>query len=141
MKTNKNIFLQSMMHRGMVAVPRKHPKDIEHHLQVACVTWFRCTHPSLAHNLFAVPNGGRRNAVTGAKLKAEGVLAGVSDLILLVANSRHGALLIEIKTDKGRQSDKQKEWQKAMENSGYKYVVCRNLEEFEREIDNYLIII
>ncbi len=72
---------------------RKKPKDEEHKIQVSMVEWFRMKYPSMRHNLFAVPNGGRRDAVTGAKLKAEGVLAGVADLILLKSNHRYGALL------------------------------------------------
>lgn len=34
--------------------------------------------------LFAIPDGGRRDAVTGAHLKAEGVRAGVPDMFLAV---------------------------------------------------------
>ena len=77
--------------------------DAEHRLQQACVRWFALQYPKHQGRLFAVPNGGRRDAVTGAKLKAEGVVPGVSDLILLKSNCRYGALLIEMKTDKGRQ--------------------------------------
>ena len=120
--------------------PRKRQGEEEHLIQVACIDWFRWTHPNLRKNLFAVPNGGWRNAAVAGKLKAEGVLAGVADLILLVANSRHGALLIEMKKKGGAQSDKQKEWQTAMENSGYKYVICHSLDEFQKEIDSYLTI-
>ena len=47
----------------------------EHSIQVACVEWFRYSYPMLSKRLFAVPNGGRRDAVTGAKMKAEGVIA------------------------------------------------------------------
>lgn len=118
---------------------RKHPSDEEHRLQVACVRWFRMQYPDLAHALFAVPNGGRRDATTGAKLKAEGALAGVSDLILLKSNAKYGALLIEMKTTKGRQSDSQKEWEKEITKSGeYRYVVCRTFEEFMSEVSGYL---
>ena len=80
---------------------RKKPKDEEHKLQVSMVNWFRLKYPSMRHNLFAVPNGSRRDAVTGARLKAEGVLAGVADLILLKSNRYYGAMLIETKTKKG----------------------------------------
>ena len=88
--------------------------------------------------MFAVPNGGRRDKVTGAKLKAEGVLAGVADLILLKSNADYGALLIEMKTGSGKQSEVQGRWQKAIEKDGYKYVLCRSLEDFMREINAYL---
>ena len=49
-------------------------KDIEHSLQVCCVHWFRLQYPQYATLLFAVPNGGARNAITAGKLKAEGVV-------------------------------------------------------------------
>ena len=48
---------------------RRKPKDEEHKIQVSMVNWFRLQYPSMRHNLFSVPNGGRRDAVTGAKLK------------------------------------------------------------------------
>lgn len=118
---------------------RKHPSDEEHRLQVACVRWFRLQYPELAHALFAVPNGGRRDATTGSKLKAEGALAGVSDLILLKSNDKYGALLIEMKTAKGRQSDSQKYWEQKITKSGeYRYVVCRTFDEFKDEVSCYL---
>ena len=117
---------------------RRRNADEEHRLQCACVQWFRAQHPKYRHNLFAVPNGGRRDKVTGAKLKAEGVLAGVADLILLKSNASHGALLIEMKTGSGKQSEVQGRWQRAIEKDGYKYVLCRSIEDFMREINAYL---
>jgi hypothetical protein len=92
----------------------------------------------MKHNLFAVPNGGKRDAATAAKLKEEGALAGVSDLILLYPNRFYGALLVELKTKEGRQSELQKEWQSKITADGYKYVVVRSLEDFQQEIKNYL---
>ena len=117
---------------------RRKPRDLEHRLQAACVRWFRLQYPKMRHNLFAVPNGGKRDAVTGAKLKEEGALAGVADLILLKSNRFYGALLIEVKTKTGRQSDSQKEWEQKITEDGYKYVVIRSLEEFQGAIQNYL---
>jgi hypothetical protein len=83
---------------------RARPSDEEHNIQTQCVEWFNTEFPNLKGRLFAVPNGGRRDKRTAAKLKAEGVVAGVSDLILLLPNKSYGALLIELKTPKGRQS-------------------------------------
>lgn len=117
---------------------RRKPRDLEHRLQADCVRWFRLQYPKMRHNLFAVPNGGKRDAVTGAKLKEEGALAGVADLILLKSNRFYGALLIEVKTKTGRQSDSQKEWEQKITEDGYKYVVIRSLEEFQGAIKNYL---
>lgn len=117
---------------------RKKPDDEEHRIQSACVRAFRYKYPKLRHNLFSVPNGGRRDKVTGAKLKAEGALAGVSDLIFLKSNRFYGALLIEMKTPKGRQQETQKEWERKITADGYKYVVCRSVNEFMQEIEEYL---
>ncbi|MDO5650141.1 MAG: VRR-NUC domain-containing protein, partial [Gallicola sp.] len=85
----------------------------ESKIQQACVKWFKWQYRQLEYLLFAVPNGGARSRVTGAILKAEGVLRGVSDLILLYPAQGYHALLIELKTEKGRQSDTQKAFQKA----------------------------
>ena len=117
---------------------RRKPHDHEHRIQCACVRWFRLQYPKMKHNLFAVPNGGKRDAATAAKLKEEGALAGVSDLILLYPNRFYGALLVEMKTKEGRQSELQKEWQSKITADGYKYVVVRSLEDFQQEINNYL---
>ena len=100
--------------------------------------WFRLAYPQHHHNLFAVPNGGYRTPTTAAKIKAEGALPGVSDLILLIARGGYHGLLIEMKTDKGRQSEAQREWQRLIEADGYKYVVVRSIEEFIRVVEAYL---
>lgn len=120
----------------------------EHNLQVACVRWFSLQYPSLAPLLFAVPNGGARSKATAGKLKAEGVVPGVADLILLVPQNLHQhdeyeaetyhALCIEMKTPKGRQSPEQGLWQLKVEEQGYRYVVVRSFDEFKETIENYL---
>ncbi len=117
---------------------RKKYRNDEHKLQVSMVNWFRLQYPSMRHNLFAVPNGGRRDAATGRRLKDEGVLAGVSDLILLKSNQHYGALLIETKTKKGTQRESQKEWESKITADGYKYAVVRSLDEFIKAVNDYL---
>ncbi|EFN91737.1 VRR-NUC domain protein [Prevotella amnii CRIS 21A-A] len=121
------------------ATTRKRPSDEEHRIQCSCVRWFNLKHRKLKGRLFAVPNGGKRDALTGAKLKAEGVVAGVADLILLVPNRFYGALLVEMKTLTGRQSKSQKDWEQIITSEGdYKYVVCHSLDDFIREVDDYI---
>lgn len=106
-------------------------RDAEHRTQTACVWWFRCQYPSLAGLLFAIPNGGARDVVTGKRLKDEGVLAGVADLFLSVPgrDGSHG-LYIEMKTPKGVQSEAQKTFQTRVEAQGYTYRVCRSFDDF-----------
>ena len=120
---------------------RRRRREKEHQLQVQCVKWFGHAHPELQGRLFAVPNGGRRDRATGAMLKAEGVVAGVADLILLKPNNTHGALLIEMKTaeNNSRQSEAQRKWQKCVTSyDEYKYVVTRSFEAFVDAVETYL---
>lgn len=113
-------------------------KHKESDTQIACVRWFRLQYPRLAMLLISIPNGGRRDVITGKILKAEGAVAGASDLILLLRRGDSGCLCIEMKTEKGKQSDSQKAWQRAMESFGNKYVICRDIEGFMQEINSYL---
>lgn len=111
---------------------------IESALQRACVGWFRLQYRSHAKLLFAVPNGGGRSRVEAAIMKGEGVLAGVADLIFLEARGGYGSLCIEMKTQEGRQSKLQKEWQGIAEAAGNRYVVCRSFDEFKVAIESYM---
>ena len=89
--------------------------------------------------MFAVPNGGRRDAKTGARMKYEGVTRGVADLILLVPKKGFASLCIEMKTPKGKQKDVQIEWQREAEKYRNRYVVCHSIEEFMKEVNDYLL--
>lgn len=113
-------------------------RQIESQLQIACVKWFRLRYPKLERLFFAVPNGGARNAITGARMKSEGVRRGVADLILLIPRHGYASLCIEMKTAKGRQSQSQQEFQAMAEAMGNKYVVCRSFDQFKQLIEEYL---
>ena len=87
----------------------------------------------------AIPNGGNRNVVTGAMLKAEGVKRGVPDIMVLEwfwpkawpeeMTPTHG-LFIELKDGtKGKVSEHQKEWLQRLNENGYRAEVCRSLDE------------
>ncbi|MCD7721315.1 MAG: VRR-NUC domain-containing protein [Prevotellaceae bacterium] len=113
-------------------------RHVESRIQIACVRWFRLQFPDLSRNFFSVPNGGARLKTEGAIMKAEGTLAGVSDLLLLCpAKGWHG-LCVEMKTAKGRQQPSQRQFQLAVERQGYKYVICRSFDDFKSEIMSYL---
>ena len=112
----------------------------ESKIQQLCVRWFRLQYPEIASLLFSVPNGGTRILKEAIVLKKEGLVAGVSDLILLIPCGGYASLCIEMKTDDktSRQSASQKEWQKAAEAAGNKYIVCRSFDEFVTEVKKYL---
>lgn len=113
-------------------------RDVEHRLQCACVKWFRMQYPEYARLLFAIPNGGARDAITGRRMKEEGVVAGVADMFLAMpCGQRHG-LFIEMKTGKGVQSNPQKEFQKSVTAAGYDYVIARSIEEFMYYVNGWI---
>ena len=74
--------------------------------------------------LFHIPNGGHRHKTTAARLKAEGVKAGVPDLCLPVPRSGYHGLYIELKAGRNDTTDNQDRWLQALTDNGYYTAVC-----------------
>lgn len=89
--------------------------------------------------MFAVPNGGARSAITGARLKAEGVLPGVPDVFLAYpAGGLHG-LFIEMKrAGGGRTSAAQKIVGALLSRAGYGVAVCHGWQEARDTVIRYM---
>ena len=79
----------------------------EHSLQSAIMQYLAVALPA-TYRAFAVPNGGRRDRITGAILKREGVKAGVPDIIIV--RDGGSVAFLEVKTPTGALSASQKEW-------------------------------
>lgn len=88
--------------------------------------------------LFAIPNGGSRNIIEAKNLKAQGVKAGVSDVLLLIPKKSYSCLCLEFKTEKVKQSEEQKIFQKQAEEYGNKYIVVRSVKEAIDTLKRYL---
>lgn len=125
---------------------RKPPRHIEDDHQKALFEWaglasFRI--PGLK-NLFAIPNGGKRNPREAARLKAQGVRAGVPDIFLAYPKAGHSGLFIELKRPivkgeaKPTVSDEQKLWLLRMTEAGYKTAVCYGWHEAREQILTYM---
>lgn len=110
----------------------------ESEMQRACVRWYRYRYPQHASMLIGIPNGVATTERQGAILKAEGMLAGVADLLLLLPAQGYTMLAIEMKTDKGRQSPRQQAWQQEAERHGIRYEVVRSFDEFNYLIEPYM---
>lgn len=110
----------------------------EHNIQRLVVAWFRNTYPHLAAVFFAIPNGGKRNAVTGRTLKDEGVLPGIPDLMLAVCRGPHAGLFLEMKTRTGSVSADQRAAHDALRAQGYAVAVARGYEAAKAVITHYL---
>jgi hypothetical protein len=117
---------------------------VEHQHQCWLFEWFFYAHRELWGCMWAVPNGGKRSKAEAARLKAEGVIAGVFDVTLAVARGGFHGMFIELKAPKtavsarGRVSDDQKDHQVRMESQGYKCVVCWGWQEARDAITEYL---
>jgi hypothetical protein len=111
-------------------------KFSESKLQSECVKWFRLQYPNVT--IFAIPNGGNRDAITGAIMKREGALAGVADLFVMKPSSSFCGLFIEMKIGKGKQSDKQLDFQQKALASGYQYKVITSIDQFIKDVKEYL---
>ena len=108
--------------------------------QAQFVAYWRTVGQRLAPNvvLASIPNGGARSAVTGARLKREGVVAGMPDMVLLCARcGRHG-LFIEMKTARGRVSEAQRNLFPLLEAQGYGVAVCHGWREAAETVEAYL---
>jgi hypothetical protein len=93
---------------------------------------------------FHPPNGGARDVITGAKLKAQGVKRGVPDVMVFepwkihnaecegahkcICSKGHG-IAIELKTNKGKTTPEQKAWLASLEERGWLVAVCRTMDE------------
>lgn len=113
----------------------------EHQEQSAVIEWWALAHkqyhlPEFA--LFAIPNGGARDPITGSRLKAEGVRPGVLDLMLACTNGQHAGLFIEMKVGDNKPSPKQADFIEYLDRAGYLPTVHWSADSAIKEIEGYL---
>lgn len=109
-------------------------KYVEEQIQKGCVTWFNLQYPELFGCLCSNLNNSK-DAKTGARNKALGVVAGRSDLVFYFKSK---AYHIEVKQPKSYQNKAQKEWQKIIELQGFSYYLVYSFEDFKEIIKNIL---
>lgn len=111
----------------------------EHEEQVALFRWWKLQYPKQERLLFAIPNGGAREAITGSRLKAEGARAGVPDMLLALPTGRHAGLFLELKRRHGgKVSPAQIAMINELARAGYAVAVCYGFEEARSTIVAYL---
>ncbi len=110
--------------------------NTENYLQNEIYLWYNNTYCLKTHNprglIFSIPNGSSRKIREAVMLKATGLLAGASDLIVITPGGK--LLFVELKIDKGMQSAAQKEFEQRVNALGYEYHLIRSLEQFKKII-------
>jgi hypothetical protein len=90
--------------------------------------------PDLRGRVFAI-NNNSVNSIKGAMNKAMGVQAGVADMCYLKPEGK--VVWIEWKTEIGKQSTEQKEFEKLCLSLGHEYKIVRNEQEFLEIINRH----
>lgn len=107
----------------------------ENRIQQEIFNWFNNSYCLRHHKpkfkIFSVPNGGKRDVKEAMTLKRTGLVSGVSDLIVLFPKK---CLFVEVKTETGILSDKQKKFRDDVELLGFEYIVVRSLKDFQEKI-------
>ncbi len=119
-------FIPTKPKPGKKVAPEDLAGESESSQQKALFVWAALAsqqYPQLKY-LFHIPNGGLRDMRTAVNLKAEGVRAGVPDVMLPWPNERFAGLFIELKVGKNKPSEDQEEWLNHLSEVGYKCVVC-----------------
>ena len=108
--------------------------ETEARIQGHSYVWFHNTYPKL-RGLLCYNLNNSRNKIDGSRNKSLGLQKGRSDLVLYLKGT---AYMIEVKTETGKQSKDQKEWQQIIESQGFRYFVIRDRDEFEKLIVSLL---
>lgn len=110
-------------------------------IQADVVQWARkqsLQNPELKW-LFHVANGGSRHPVEAMRLKALGVVPGITDLVLPTARGGYFGLWLEFKNgNKGKPSDDQVSFHSFLKSEGYCVGIIRSFEEGKEAIEAYL---
>ena len=107
----------------------------EARIQQEIVMFFNNEYPEL-RGCLCYNNNNSVGGLRGKLNKFLGVVKGRSDMVLYYKGF---SVMIELKTEKGRQSDSQSAWQYLMINQGFRYYIIRSLEEFKELITKIII--
>lgn len=97
-------------------------------LQADCALWFWNTFHE-ERRMLHCNNNNSANSIAGAKMKAMGVVRGVSDMELVYDG---GVLFIELKVGDNGQSEHQKDFMNKVRARGHDYVIVKSLEHFKK---------
>lgn len=120
---------------------RAKPVDREGQEQAALMRELELRYPAVFELMYHVPNGGHRVKAVAGKLKAQGVKAGIPDLVLTMARGGFFGLYIEFKATPPNDapiSFSQHTRIRKLNEQGYLAVVCRGHFDTIEQIRAYL---
>lgn len=101
------------------------------------LAWLVKQYPEVAL-AYHIPNGGKRNKAEAARLKRQGVKAGVPDICLPVARGGYHGMYIEMKYGRNRPTEAQEIWLEQLEKQGFYTAVCYSAGEAIDKISAYM---
>jgi len=99
----------------------------EAQIQASCVMWLWNSHPQTRGLFFSVTNNSEHIA-RAMQRKAVGLIPGVSDCLFIWRGQLY---CFEFKTEIGRQSPVQIDWQDKVNRQGIQYYLIRSIEQFK----------
>lgn len=121
---------------------RAKPIDREGQEQAALLEEIQLRYPEVFELIYHVPNGGHRHKGVALKLKAQGVKAGIPDLVLTMARGGYFGLYIEFKAtvDPAPVSPSQEACLRRLTDQGYLAIVCRGHFDAMEQLRAYLLL-
>lgn len=131
------------LHQPKAKKARAKPVDREGQEQAALMAELNLRYPAAYKLIYHVPNGGHRVKAVAAKLKGQGVKAGVPDLVLPMARGGYFGLYVEFKAKPpfdAPVSPSQDAYLQALIAQGYLAIVCRGSIDAVEAIRAYLLL-
>lgn len=108
---------------------KTHKSEAE--MQADVFQFFWNNYPKTRRRIFHVPNGGSRNKIEAVRLRTQGVVKGIADLIGL---GEYGFFAIELKIKGGVVSEDQKLIHQLWKSLGHRVYVCWSYEDAYKAI-------
>lgn len=130
----------AVAHASRMLAPAINDQLCESAIQQQFIVWARAREIEdwRLRLLFAVPNGGKRDARTAHTLNKEGVRRGVCDVMLPCPSGPYSGLAIEFKARRGATSSDQKNYMADLERAGWLVKICRSSLAAIHLVTNYL---
>lgn len=110
-------------------------EDVE---QINLINWLKYNMPEIEKCTFHIPLQRKCTIQQGRLLKRMGVKSGVSDLFIAIPSNGYHGLWIELKSQKGKLSEAQKEFLDLMSDKGYLAVAVWGADAAKEIINTYL---